>query len=41
MRYSSLTILVFIAGLGIGSFTRSAYTNMIQRRTQCRRSGGH
>jgi ketosteroid isomerase-like protein len=33
MRHTSLTILVFIAGLGIGFFARSAYTNMIQPRT--------
>ena len=33
MRHTSLTILVFIAGLGIGFFARSAYKNITQRRT--------
>jgi hypothetical protein len=32
-RTSLVTILVFVAGLGIGFFTRSAYTDMLQRRT--------
>jgi uncharacterized protein (TIGR02246 family) len=32
-RTSLVNILVFVAGLGIGFFSRSAYTNMLQRRT--------
>jgi uncharacterized protein (TIGR02246 family) len=32
-RTSLVTILVFVAGLGIGFFSRSAYTDMLQRRT--------
>jgi len=33
MKHTSLTILVFIAGLGIGFFARNAYTNITQPRT--------